>query len=73
MALFNDWMLAHMKVQDRTEHVQEAVHQVTLAHRRVIVAHRVWTKDGSNKGDMIAACIAFRDLVSSLIRDMTGS
>lgn len=68
MALFTDWMLANMRIPDRTEHVQDAVHQVALAHRRVIDAHRAWTKEGSNKGDVIDACVAFSNLVSSFIQ-----
>jgi len=67
MALFADWMLANIRIPDQTDHVQDAVHQVALAHRRVIEAHRVWTEEGSNQGDVIAACVAFSKLVSALI------
>jgi hypothetical protein len=67
MTLFNDWMLSNVKIPDRTKLVQEAVHRVTAAHRRVISAHRIWSKYGCNKTEMLAACSAFDDLVSSLI------
>jgi Ni,Fe-hydrogenase III large subunit len=67
MAQFNEWMLANIKVPDRTSHVRAAVHEVNRAHRRVIEAHGVWTQAGNNKRDMIAVCIEFGNLVSSII------
>jgi hypothetical protein len=49
------------------QHVQAAVHEVNRAHRRVFEAHGVWTQAGNNKQEMIAVCIAFGNLVSSII------
>ena len=66
MGTFNEWVLGHLLMADRTEEVRHGVRLVTQAHRRVIATHKEWIRSGANKAEVLTSCSDFGKLVSVL-------